>query len=163
MSAAAQVAFVADVAWASGIEIPARIVDSEAAANVVVPLIAGASEFDCGGSLGVDYAFLDYSLSGGLVSGGTMRFNSVGLARQRTRRQVVLHAFGILGHSPLPGADVFAVAAARAGRREDEPSLRGWVSTGSRPILRVRESSAEASPTAAPVLRAIRLADRGHG
>lgn len=103
MSAAARAAFVADVAWASGIGIPATIVDSEAAANFVVTLVPGASEFDCGGNLGVACTIVEYSLAGGLVSGGAMRFNSVGLERQRTRRHEILHAFGILGHSPLPG------------------------------------------------------------
>jgi len=103
MKGAARAAFVADVAWASGIGIPARIVDSEAAANFVVTLVPGASEFDCGGNLGVACTIVEYSLAGGLVSGGAMRFNSVGLERQRTRRHEILHAFGILGHSPLPG------------------------------------------------------------
>lgn len=69
MSAVARAAVGADVAWASGLGIPARIVDSEAAANFVVELVSGASEFDCGGNLGVACTIVEYSLAGGWSPG----------------------------------------------------------------------------------------------
>ena len=103
VSAATRAAFVADAAWASGIGIPTRIVDSEASANYVVGLVPGTAAFDCGDSQGIACTALEVTLSTGLVTGGTMQFNSAGLERQRTRRHELLHAFGVVGHSPLPG------------------------------------------------------------
>ena len=103
VSAATRAAFVADAAWASGIGIPARVVDSQAAANYVVGLVAGAAEFTCGANQGIACTTLEVSLSTGLVTGGAMQFNSAGVDRQRTRRHEILHAFGVVGHSPQPG------------------------------------------------------------